>query len=457
VKEYGDLLKGLTDPGDLLTYHSLAERELDTDLEDKSNDFFLDTWQSGVIITTFDQFLYALLSPKSRHQMRFHNLADALVVLDEVQTLPCKLWDPLDNALRGLTDLGTTHVLAMTATQPGFLASALELIRDRAGFFRQMRRYRLLLKHRQPLPLAAFIEECQRRLAQEWQGRRVLITLNTRRSARAVRDALDTIKRPEQPLYFLSADVTPRDRLAAIDKIKEGGPCLVVSTQCIEAGVDIDMDRVIRDFAPLDSLIQVAGRCNRNGRAERGTVEIVHLRDEDGRAFSSRIYDKVLLQETRTVLGQVSSVDEEDVLRLAEQYFALLREKKDTGTEVTKAWLDWQEFDPVRHLLRGKKPHQVSFVVIEQDPDLKGKLGRAFAVRDRWDRRREIRKLAAQVAAVTVNVWIPSGQNEDTFAGAHAEKLGWLWLLRSGLYRPGRGLDLEATEEDPGWGETIVM
>src|SRR5262249_60551140 len=94
---------------------------------------------------------------------------------------------------------------------------------------------------------------------------------------------------------FLTADVTPADRLAAVRRIRKPGPCLVVSTQCIEAGVDIDMDLVIRDFGPLDSLIQVAGRCNRNGERERGRVEVVRVREDDReQEFAGYIYDEVL-------------------------------------------------------------------------------------------------------------------------------------------------------------------
>ena len=150
VKEYQDLLRGHVEAGDMISYHSLSDRTYAPDLEDKSQDFFLNTWQSDVVVTTFDQFLFALLSPKSRHQMRFHHLADALIVLDEVQALPCVLWDPLRTALDGLTKLGTTHVLAMSATQPGFLKSPHELIDAPGEFFGQMKRYRIVLRHRAP-------------------------------------------------------------------------------------------------------------------------------------------------------------------------------------------------------------------------------------------------------------------------------------------------------------------
>ena len=102
------------------------------------------------------------------------------------------------------------------------------------------------------------------------------------------------------PLYFLIVDVTPRDRLRLIASIKEGKPCVVVATQCIEAGVDIDMG--IWSFAisaPLDSLIQVAGRCNRHFARKRETVEVVNLVNDRNISFAGMIYDPVLLQAAK--------------------------------------------------------------------------------------------------------------------------------------------------------------
>ena len=178
----------------------------------------------------------------------------------------------------------------------------------------------------------------------EWAGKRILITLNTRRSARCVRDELEKSLPDGMALEFLSADVTPRDRLAAIGRIKkcieDKKSCLVVSTQCIEAGVDIDMDFVIRDFAPLDSIIQVAGRCNRNFAPGRCTVEIVSLLDDaSGRPFAEmNVYDKILLQATREVLRSAEEIDEESVYPLTQEYFARLRREKNTGEEETRRW-----------------------------------------------------------------------------------------------------------------------
>lgn len=228
----------------LLPCHSLSDRIYDPEMDGNTSDFFIDTWRSEVIITTYDQFLMALMDKKARYQMRFHNLYDSLIIMDEVQTLPCKLWDPLDHIFKALVEEGNSRILAMSATLPGFLSNATELVSNYKDYFRQFGRYRLLLRHSEAQTLDVFAASvCHRLHGWAKEGRRVLITLNTRKSAREVRDRLE--EAGAQPIYFLSADVTPRDRMAAINAIKENKPCIVVSTQCIEAGVDIDLDLVL--------------------------------------------------------------------------------------------------------------------------------------------------------------------------------------------------------------------
>jgi CRISPR-associated endonuclease/helicase Cas3 len=464
IAEYTELLKSRVSPGDLLSYHSLSERTFDPELDSKSQDFFLDTWQSDVVITTFDQLLLALFSPKTKHQLRFHNLADALLVLDEVQSIPCILWEPVHQALSGLSELGSTHVLAMSATQPGFLPKAHELIPDPGAFFDKMKRYRLVLRHRKPMTLSEFITECRARLP-GWKGNRVLLTLNTRRSARQVRDGL--AKRAAKAglhLYFITGDMTPRDRLAAIGEIKKGEPCLVVSTQCVEAGVDIDMGLVIRDFAPFDSLIQIAGRCNRNGNGPRGNVEIVSLEDDVSHCgLASMIYrDKILLQATSAVLDGFETIDEEFVYPLTLRYFETLHKAKNTGAEVVESWINWEATRSVRSLFRGDQVPQYAFLVVDQYPDLPSQLEAALSISDRWQRKRAFRALAPRMALITVSVAV-SGQAHldpaqfaDPFPTTSTGDEAWFWLVHQGVYSPDHGLDLNlGSEAEQSWGMMI--
>ena len=456
-KEY---LKILPDDSGLIAYHSLSVREhADTENDDIA-EFFLDTWHGDVIVTTFDQFLLALLEPRTRHQMRFHQLADALIVMDEVQALPFCLWDIVNHCLTELSQFGNGRILAMSATQPGFLPSASELIDDVEAIFGQLNRYKIELRHRKSVTLESFIADLQQRIP-DWVDERVLIVLNTRKSARAVRDSLVDAG---MEILFLTADITPRDRLATIEKIKESKPCIVVATQCVEAGVDIDMTVVIRDFAPLDSIVQVSGRCNRHANRPIETIEIVDLVNENGKRFSEMVYDLVLLQTTRKVLGRYCEssgtevLPECEIMGLTTEYFAMAsdpNEGKETGTEITRKFARWEDFGDVHELLRGQKGRQVAFVVIEQESELEGKLIAASQIADRWDKRREIRKLASRLALITVSVYANSEIDPENFATLDAT--GNFMLLKPGFYDQNRGIDLDGYEDatQGSWGTCI--
>lgn len=441
----------------LLASHSLSHTEYELEgapLGSAYTRFYLDTWRSEVVVTTFDQLLLALFSPKTRHQMRFHALMDALIVLDEVQTLPCRLWDLVDQALRALSAESTTRVLLMSATQPALLTEARELAGDAAqvtAIFDQFKRYRLRFRQRERQDLESFIQTLTPRL-QYWraQGRRVLITLNTRASAKGVWRAVST-QLSDVPVWLISADVTPRDRLAKIAAVKalgKGEPGIVVSTQTIEAGVDIDMDIVIRDFAPLDALIQVAGRCNRNNRLgdHGGEVEIVSLSSPKGRDYASIIYDPVLLGLTREVLAeQPEQLGEESVLPLSQRYFDLIRARKDTGTALTEAFARWDELPNIQYLLRGEQAKQTAFLVLADDEDwLRAGLESALAIADRWERREALRALAPDIQQRTLTVYTRRGFHPEDYC----DVLGYFLILRSGYYQPDSGLELGHDEED---------
>lgn len=453
ARVYGELLDS-PPPSTLMQSHSLSERVYDTE-ESEDAEFFLDTWNSEIIITTFDQFLLSLLGDRARHQMRFHNLADSVLIFDEVQTLPTPLWDLLSHAMEGLTERLNSTAIFMSATQPGFVSGARELTENPQTYYREFDRYRLVLKHRLRTRLEEFVESLLER-REELEGKRVLITLNTRASAREVRDALAESWR--EPVYFLTADVTPKDRLAAIEKIKNtDSPCLVVCTQVIEAGVDLDMDLVTRDFAPLDSLIQVAGRCNRNGAKVRGDVEVYSLENESGRLYAEMVYTvergspDVRLQITREVLEQYETLPEKRILSVCEGYFARLREGKDTGRQHTFNWASLSDEQPdVRKLLRGERNRQVQLIVAERDEEnLQADIEEALDISDRWERRRTLRSLAGRVAQVTVSVWA----KKDWHPGEVAYPIGnydpseplrhpW-WIVRPDNYDPATGLDME--------------
>lgn len=453
AKEYAKLLDigGVKKDGRwLLTSHSLADRSYAQDMEVKDERFFVDTWRSELIITTYDQFLMSLMDPKARYQMRFHHLCDALIIMDEVQSLPCQLWQPLDRVFQSLMSLGSSKLLLMSATMPSFISQHTPLVKDYPAFFSAFARYKLTFKLEKTMNLDAFCELIVERLP-DWisEHKRVLITLNTRGSARKVwkeiKESWIDVEEVMQ-LFFISADVTPKDRLKIVDQIKQGDPCIVVSTQSIEAGVDIDLDLVLRDFAPLDSLVQIAGRCNREGRGLRATVEIFDIVNENERRYSEMIYDAIHLQVTRSLLQDKDEVLEENLLPLAERYFIELSNKKDTGKEHLERFRRWLNDDPVKELLRGKERQQFTFLVSEEDPELLDELAQASQVEDRWERREAWRALAGRIAMVSIHVFAKPGFSPKQIANEHP---GDLWVLRPGYYAPAGGLNIE--------GETMIL
>lgn len=452
AKEYESLLKiggQQVDGSWFLTSHSLSDRKYKKGLEEEAEYFFIDTWRTELVITTYDQFLMSLLDPRARYQMRFHNLCDALIVIDEVQALPCRLWRLLENVLKCLTEIGHTKVLLMSATLPPIIAEAKPLVEEYSSYFEKFNRYNLLFRLQKKIKISDFCDEVLSR-RDEWlqKNRRTLITLNTRKSARLVRNKLAE-GWPEGfsniPLFFLSADVTPKDRLETIEKIKEGQPCIVVSTQCIEAGVDIDMDFVIRDFAPFDSIVQIAGRCNREGNMSHpAEVTVLDLINDQGRRYSEMIYDDVHLNVTRQLVKGDTEVEEKDVFPMANQYFKMLSEKKDTGIKHFERFARWQEDEPLRELLRGKERKKYTFLVLEQDPDLKKAMVDANAIEDRWKRREAWRAIAGRIARISIDVYAKPGFDPQDIA---TEYLGQ-WLLRDRFYSTERGLILDDNSDN---------
>jgi len=450
TKEYESLLtiSGQKPDGSwFLTSHSLSDRKYKQGLEEEAEHFFIDTWRTELIITTYDQFLMTLMDSRTRYQMRFHNLCDSLIIMDEVQSLPCKLWKPLEEILRCLVRIGNSSVLLMSATLPSIISDAKPIVEDYPIYFKKaFNRYKLRFRLEEKLNIRDFCNEVHSR-RDEWlrENKRVLITLNTRRSARLVSDQLADdwpCEFSDIPLFFLSGDVTPRDRLERIEVIKKGQPCIVVSTQCIEAGVDIDMDFAIRDFAPFDSLVQIAGRCNRNGKISYPViVEVVDLVNERGRRYSDMIYDEVHLQVSRQLTEK--DTEEKDILPLTDCYFKMLAAKKDTGKKHLERFVRWQEDEPVRELLRGKQQEKYTFLVLEQDAGLKNEMTKANSIEDRWKRREAWRALAGRMAKISISLYAKPGFIPQYIA---TEYLGQ-WILIDGFYSKSCGLVLEKDSE----------
>ncbi len=362
----------------LVKHHHLAEASWTGD-EGEAYDadrsrLLTESWKSRVVVTTFVQLVEALLGNRNTMLKKVMQLPGAVVLLDEVQAIPRELWEPVRASLRAWAEVAGTRFVLLTATRPLIFqeGDAVELCRRKEEHYAGLHRVTLAPRLENAFSVDGFVDEVVERIRRE-PSRSRLIVANTISSARALYQAFrerDVEGFGVHPVY-LSTHVTPRDRLRRIQKIRTGAePWLVVSTQLVEAGVDISMDEVYRDLAPLDAIIQAAGRCNRGGEHGQGRVEVVRLVNEQGRAFGSFVYDPILIEVSSRLLEGHQEIAEGAFLALGEQYFQRMWSATASAEEYLEALnqLDFDTLGNVR-LIKHAGPTQTYFVLAEDDPE----------------------------------------------------------------------------------------
>lgn len=263
----------------VLEHHSnleVRERPEGQEKQTSAPDLATENWDAPVIVTTTVRlFQETLFGTRTAQLRRLHNVSGSVIVLDEAQSLPAHLLTPTLDALSFLVRYAGCSVVLCTATQPalderlGFpaLKGVRDLVPEAARYFDALRRVEYEFRITEPTPWPALAEE----LGTHDQ---VLCIVNTRQHAHDLYILLG-----DDPGHFhLSTNMPPAHRkreLAAIrERLSAGLPCRVVSTQLIEAGIDVDFPRVYRAFGPLEAIVQAAGRCNREGKLESGRVVV---------------------------------------------------------------------------------------------------------------------------------------------------------------------------------------
>lgn len=270
-----------------------------------------ENWDAPVVFTTSVQFLDCLFSGGTRNARRMHQLANSVIIFDEIQTLPIRMVHMFNNAINFLTQCCDASVVLCTATQPllgnvdkekGCLSLSLsnEIVHDTQKLFSDLKRVKIVDKTKYSG------EWCDEEIVELANGSinssgSCLIIVNTKRKAKTIFEQCQkniSIKN----IYHLSTNMCAAHRLEILEDIKnklDREPVLCVSTQLIEAGVDIDFGSVIRSIAGLDSIAQAAGRCNRNGKNKMGHVYVINPESEKigmlpdiekGKAMSERVF-----------------------------------------------------------------------------------------------------------------------------------------------------------------------
>lgn len=316
-------------PDTILEHHS----NLDPDSESPSSRLAAENWDAPLIVTTNVQLLESLFSNKTSRCRKLHRIAQSVIILDEAQTLPVEFLRPTIAMLEELCrNFGCTIVLC-TATQPAIshrpgefdigLRNVREIISDPAPLFDALRRTTVHRVGKLP------DEELAPRLAELNQ---VLCIVNTKSHAAALYSLVRA--NTSDGVFHLSTRLCAAHRADLLHEIRRrlraGLPCRVVSTQLIEAGVDIDFPVVYRAVCGLDSLAQAAGRCNREGRRPSGDVFLFEPEKAPPSMFRKQIQ---AASEVAACHDDLLSLD------AIEQYFRLhYWQRKQTATQGVDGW-----------------------------------------------------------------------------------------------------------------------
>jgi CRISPR-associated endonuclease/helicase Cas3 len=343
-----------------------------------------ENWDAPVVVTTTVQLFESLFSNSRSGCRKLHRLARAVIVLDEAQALPLKLIDPILDALRDLCARYGSTVVISTATQPAF---------DVLPAFAELPATNIV-------PDAPRHFDLMRRVDVEWRvsdrsswsdvagwlsaERSSLAIVNTRRQALDLLDALGD----HSNTFHLSTLLCGAHRRQVLSEIRErlrsGQPCMLVATQVVEAGVDIDFPSVFRAIGPFDSIIQAAGRCNREGRATRGRLVVFEPEDDStprGQYSAATGWTRALHRES-SLDGVVPDID--DPATVARYFRLVMPDEPSRGRDIqrTRQVLDFPRTDALFRMI-----DDASESVVVDYGDLAAKEVRSAAIAGLVDRR----------------------------------------------------------------------
>ncbi len=298
-----------------------------------------ENWDAPIVVTTTVQFFESLFSNETSRCRKLHNIARSVVILDEVQSLPPEFLMTILDGLQQLASHYGCSIVLSTATPPALkkraslpygLENVREIVDDPAGLAVSLRRVRY------EWPDVDGEKANWLDLALELAGNnQVLAVVHQRKDARELAEEMEKHVDPAT-LHHLSALMCPAHRLKVLDEVHkalaQGLPCRLVSTQLIEAGVDVDFPVVYRAMAGLDSVVQAAGRCNREGRLDQGRVVVFRAPTPppSGTPRKGKEAAEVMLRATPDLDADAPDVQEEYFRRL---YGVALQDTKNIQRE----------------------------------------------------------------------------------------------------------------------------
>lgn len=293
LEQNSDVIREIAGEENFLEHHSnvfsrLEENENETE---KLSTYQMRTerWDVPVIATTLVQFLNALFDGKSSSVRRMHHLCRAVMIIDEVQAIPAKCIHLFNLAMNFLTHICGSTVVLCSATQPCLEQAEYPILLDEqesmtADFQADFDAFRRTVLHSAGKKSFSY-EEAAKFCTQQYQENgNLLLVVNTKQAALTMFQKLKERNGASATVLHLSTNMCPVHRRTVIQQMREQletqQPLICVTTQLIEAGVDISFRCVVRSMSGLDHAAQAAGRCNRNGEYDCCSVYLIQLEEE---------------------------------------------------------------------------------------------------------------------------------------------------------------------------------
>ncbi len=427
---------------ELLESHSAA------DLDEKAS-MLLERWDAPCIVTTNVGFFEPLFSARPAKCRHLHQLAGSVIVLDEAQSLPPDLLEATLRTVNLLCNQYHCTVVFSTATQPSFQYlpelrwKPVEIVPDPDRLFRVAQRVTYDWRIHEPVSYRQIAEEMV-------TCRQGCVIVNLRAHAKKLFHILEEIVSEEEQegIFYLTSDLCGAHRSKVLDQIKEriarGKSCYLVASQCIEAGVDLDFPVVFRALAPLESIIQAAGRCNRNGDSPEGRV-IVFLPDEERLYPLGEYYQKAsVCVKTLVSRHPVDCFN----LKHIEEYYEILYSNAYKDKEKLKNALEDRDFRKVEEAYKLIEAKGVQVIVPWKDNmELFG------SVQEEYEKTGLTRKLIRRAGPLTVSSFSEDKVREcciplliRSYGRNNEAPAGWYLLGNQECYHEKLGLDFDVLE-----------
>lgn len=433
----------------LLEHHHLADEIFAVDGKEvnySQSSFLIENWYSEIVVTTFYQLFNSVYTNKNHLLKKYNKLTDAIILIDEIQAIPPSLLQSVRDLFKFLVEKFNTRIIIGTATQPQlnredekqenkliskklFSPTSSDRIskNDLDNYFN---RYRLNTRY---LDRQLTLKELETLMTDHTKLENLMVVPNTINSTKELyRNFKNNPDFRGFEKIYLSTNIPPITRFRRIEKakemIKKSQKFILVTTQLIEAGVDISLEAIFRDMAPLDKIVQAAGRTNRNNEKDFSQVFVLNLVDSanDNRSFSSYIYDKILLSRTKNILlGNQEKIEEKELYsQLLPKYFrkminnepqGLFKSSDGNQIDLKKeiCGLNFEEIDRYFRLIQDDLP-EISCYIVQNEVD-----------RRIWDKFIDISELPAKS-------WESYGKKQERFSNIKKEFNRRIVTLKTG-------------------------